>query len=52
MQRDTPRRTRVYHFYLPVFFYVEHQLAAHVEKRRAEGQQPRPLVFGISAPQV
>lgn len=45
-------RVRVYHFYLPVFFYIEQQLAAHTAQRKSEGLPPRPLVFGISAPQA
>lgn len=45
-------RIRVYHFYLPVFFYIEMQLAAHAAGRESQGLSPRPLVFGISAPQA
>lgn len=42
----------MYHFYLPVFFYIEQQLAAHKAQLESEGLPPRPLCFGISAPQV
>ncbi len=45
-------RKRVYHFYLPIFFYVEQQLAHHRSSRQQNDLPPRPLVFGISAPQV
>ena len=45
-------RKRVYHFYLPIFFYVEQQLAHHRGSRQQNNLPPRPLVFGISAPQV
>lgn len=45
-------RIRVYHFYLPVFFYIEQQLAAHAAGRESEELPLRPLVLGISAPQA
>lgn len=45
-------RKRVYQYYLPVFFYVEQQLAQHKDGRQHKDLSPRPLVFGISAPQV
>eukprot|EP00208_Stichococcus_sp_RCC1054_P005537 CAMPEP_0206147512 /NCGR_PEP_ID=MMETSP1473-20131121/33672_1 /ASSEMBLY_ACC=CAM_ASM_001109 /TAXON_ID=1461547 /ORGANISM="Stichococcus sp, Strain RCC1054" /LENGTH=349 /DNA_ID=CAMNT_0053544469 /DNA_START=280 /DNA_END=1329 /DNA_ORIENTATION=- len=44
-------RKRVYQYYLPVFFYVEQQLAQHKDGRQHKDLSPRPLVFGISAPQ-
>lgn len=44
-------RKRVYHFYLPVFFYVEMQLDQHISDIQEQGVPARPLVFGISAPQ-
>jgi len=43
---DDIQRLRVYHYYLPVFFWVEKQLAAH----RTSGAK-HALVVGISAPQ-
>lgn len=45
-------RKRVYQYYLPVFFYVEQQLAQHRDEHQQKDLSPRPLVFGISAPQV
>jgi hypothetical protein len=45
-------RARVYHFYLPIFFYLEDQLKAHTADREQQGLPHRPLVFGISAPQA
>jgi hypothetical protein len=42
----------VYHFYLPIFFYVEKQLTAHTAAREQQSLPRRPLVFGISAPQA
>lgn len=44
-------RKRVYHFYLPIFFYVEMQLDHHISKIQEQDAAARPLVFGISAPQ-
>lgn len=44
-------RKRVYHFYLPVFFYIEMQLDQHIAEIQQQNTQPRPFVFGISAPQ-
>jgi len=43
---DTVQKLRVYHYYLPVYFWCESQLITH----RASGLQ-QPLVIGISAPQ-
>ena len=42
-------RRRVFQYYLPVFFWCEHQLEQH---RAAAGAGSTPLVLGISAPQA
>lgn len=39
-------RQRIFHFYLPIYFWLETQLVQH---KRAQGGQP--LVLGMSAPQ-
>ncbi len=44
-------RLRIYHYYLPVFFWVESQLNAHRAKHAAAGGPVPPMVLGISAPQ-
>ncbi|PSC67851.1 hypothetical protein C2E20_8522 [Micractinium conductrix] len=41
-------KRRVFQYYLPVFFWCEHQLEQH---RAAAGAGSTPLVLGISAPQ-
>lgn len=49
---DPVQKLRVYHYYLPVYFWVDSQLQQH--RRRSatkEGERPPPLVLGISAPQ-
>jgi D-glycerate 3-kinase len=55
---DPAQRLRVYHYYLPVFFWARAQLDAH--HARARGPPPPsaaaaspapPLILGISAPQ-
>lgn len=43
-------KLRIYHYYLPVFFWSEKQLQSH--KASHGGQQAPALVLGISAPQV
>ncbi|KAL2651747.1 hypothetical protein R1flu_019875 [Riccia fluitans] len=43
-------KTRIYHYYLPVFFWVRDQLEAH-RSSFAPGAEIPPLVVGISAPQ-
>ncbi len=40
-------RMRIYHYYLPIFFWAEQQLKEH----RRNGLGSRPLVIGIQAPQ-
>lgn len=44
---DDIQRLRIYHYYLPVFFWVQQQLQRH----KANGGPHTALVLGISAPQ-
>ncbi|KAI8466130.1 MAG: hypothetical protein J3K34DRAFT_454677 [Monoraphidium minutum] len=51
---DDVQRLRVYHYYLPVYFWVDGQLQQHraaAAAAAADGAPPPPLVLGISAPQ-
>lgn len=47
---DDIQSLRIYHYYLPIFFWAEAQLAGH--KAAHAGQQAPALILGISAPQV
>jgi len=49
---QVPRRLRVFWYYLPVFFWCRHQLAAHQAAAGAGAGARRPLVIGMQAPQV
>ncbi len=49
---QVPRRLRVFWYYLPVFFWCRHQLAAHQAVAGAGAGARRPLVVGMQAPQV
>lgn len=42
-------RRRIYHYYVPVFFWCKKQLAQH--RGQFTGEEVPPLVLGISAPQ-
>lgn len=46
---DDTQKLRIYHYYLPVFFWIKQQLQEH--KQKHQGQTAPPLVLGISAPQ-
>ncbi|XP_037413788.1 D-glycerate 3-kinase, chloroplastic-like [Triticum dicoccoides] len=43
-------KSRIYHFYIPVFLWCEDQVADHRSKYN-EGDEIPPLVIGVSAPQ-
>ncbi|KAI4329289.1 hypothetical protein L6164_021572 [Bauhinia variegata] len=45
-----PQKTRIYHYYIPVFVWCEDQIAQHRSKFKDEEDIP-PLVIGFSAPQ-
>ncbi|GBF88798.1 hypothetical protein Rsub_01699 [Raphidocelis subcapitata] len=47
---DDTQRLRVYHYYLPVYFWVDAQMRQHKQRHAGAGSAP-PLVLGISAPQ-
>jgi D-glycerate 3-kinase len=40
-------RLRIYHYYLPVFFWVQQQLQQH--KQKHQGQTAPPLVVSTAA---
>jgi D-glycerate 3-kinase len=44
--------SRIYRYYLPIFFWVRAQVAAHKQAQvGSSGAAPTPLVLGINAPQ-
>ncbi|XP_027339910.1 D-glycerate 3-kinase, chloroplastic isoform X2 [Abrus precatorius] len=45
-----PQKARLYHYYVPVFLWCEHQIAQHQSKFK-DGEEIPPLVIGFSAPQ-
>ncbi|CAL9241354.1 unnamed protein product [Arabidopsis halleri] len=45
-----PQKTRLYHYYIPVFIWCEDQIALHKSKFK-DGDDVPPLVIGFSAPQ-
>ncbi|EOA35146.1 hypothetical protein CARUB_v10020281mg [Capsella rubella] len=45
-----PQKTRLYHYYIPVFIWCEDQIALHNSKFK-DGDDVPPLVIGFSAPQ-
>lgn len=45
------QRSRIYQYYLPTYFWVKKELAAHRAKYAAKGEEPPAFVVGISAPQ-
>jgi D-glycerate 3-kinase len=49
-QLDAIQRLRIFHYYLPVFFWVQNQLQQHKAKHKGHATTP-PMVLGISAPQ-
>ncbi|XP_077211925.1 D-glycerate 3-kinase, chloroplastic-like [Tasmannia lanceolata] len=45
-----PQKTRLFHYYIPVFFWCEDQILDHRSKFE-DGDEIPPLVIGVSAPQ-
>eukprot|EP00262_Sarcandra_glabra_P011914 TRINITY_DN294_c0_g1_i3.p1 TRINITY_DN294_c0_g1~~TRINITY_DN294_c0_g1_i3.p1 ORF type:complete len:424 (+),score=53.33 TRINITY_DN294_c0_g1_i3:128-1399(+) len=45
-----PQKARVYHYYVPVFFWCEYQISQHRSLFK-DGDEIPPLVIGVSAPQ-
>ncbi|KAL6144757.1 hypothetical protein ACLB2K_055447 [Fragaria x ananassa] len=45
-----PQKVRLYHYYLPVFFWCEDQISQHRSQYK-DGEDIPPLVIGFSAPQ-
>ncbi|KAK6124894.1 hypothetical protein DH2020_041355 [Rehmannia glutinosa] len=45
-----PQKVRLYHYYIPVFFWCEQEISHHNSKFKDEDDVP-PLVIGFSAPQ-
>ncbi|KAJ1284850.1 hypothetical protein BS78_03G236500 [Paspalum vaginatum] len=50
LQLSEAEKTRIYHFYIPVFLWCEDQVMEHRVKYK-EGDEIPPLVIGVSAPQ-
>ncbi|GAQ90446.1 D-glycerate 3-kinase [Klebsormidium nitens] len=49
---DEAQKSRIFHYYLPTFFWCRAQLEQHRQRHEApDGASPPPLVIGISAPQ-
>ncbi|KAM5578937.1 hypothetical protein ABKV19_008973 [Rosa sericea] len=47
---SVPQKVRIYHYYLPVFFWCEDQISQHRSLYK-DGEDIPPLVIGFSAPQ-
>ncbi|XP_062008280.1 D-glycerate 3-kinase, chloroplastic isoform X1 [Rosa rugosa] len=47
---SVPQKVRIYHYYLPVFFWCEDQISQHRSFYK-DGEDIPPLVIGFSAPQ-
>ncbi|XP_010254230.1 PREDICTED: D-glycerate 3-kinase, chloroplastic isoform X1 [Nelumbo nucifera] len=45
-----PQKARIYHYYIPVFFWCEDQISHHRSMFK-DGEDIPPLVIGFSAPQ-
>ncbi|KAL5576377.1 hypothetical protein UlMin_018076 [Ulmus minor] len=45
-----PQKIRLYHYYIPLFLWIEEQISQHMSEYK-EGQDIPPLVVGFSAPQ-
>ncbi|XP_066363640.1 D-glycerate 3-kinase, chloroplastic-like [Miscanthus floridulus] len=50
LQLSEAEKTRIYHFYIPVFLWCEDQVMEHRAKYN-DGDDIPPLVIGVSAPQ-
>ncbi|GJM93550.1 hypothetical protein PR202_ga10114 [Eleusine coracana subsp. coracana] len=50
LQLSEAEKTRIYHFYIPVFLWCEDQVIEHRAKYN-DGDDIPPLVIGVSAPQ-
>ncbi|XP_042491395.1 D-glycerate 3-kinase, chloroplastic [Macadamia integrifolia] len=50
LQLTIPQKTRIYHYYIPVFFWCEDQISKHNSMFK-DGEEIPPLVIGFSAPQ-
>ncbi|XP_043700931.1 D-glycerate 3-kinase, chloroplastic [Telopea speciosissima] len=50
LQLTIPQKTRIYHYYIPVFFWCEDQISKHNSMFKDKDEIP-PLVIGFSAPQ-
>mmetsp|Transcript_56741 Transcript_56741/g.132652 ORF Transcript_56741/g.132652 Transcript_56741/m.132652 type:complete len:400 (+) Transcript_56741:64-1263(+) len=42
---------RIYHFYLPLYYWMRHQIEEIRVARDVRGEAPRAICFGLSAPQ-
>ncbi|GLU22158.1 hypothetical protein SLE2022_382540 [Rubroshorea leprosula] len=47
---SVPQKTRIYHYYIPVFLWCENQISQHMSTFE-DGEDIPPLVIGFSAPQ-
>ncbi|XP_047341087.1 D-glycerate 3-kinase, chloroplastic-like [Impatiens glandulifera] len=47
---NLPQKIRLYHYYIPVFLWIEQQIADH-SSSFDDGEEVPPLVVGFSAPQ-
>ncbi|XP_021608978.1 D-glycerate 3-kinase, chloroplastic isoform X1 [Manihot esculenta] len=45
-----PQKARIYHYYIPVFLWIEDKISKHVSQFK-DGEEIPPLVVGFSAPQ-
>ncbi|KAJ4958223.1 hypothetical protein NE237_025334 [Protea cynaroides] len=50
LQLTISQKTRIYHYYIPVFFWCEDQISKHNSMFK-DGEEIPPLVIGFSAPQ-